>query len=173
VAPVVSKQRREVIEARAFGGLPAPRQPVILGAMYRGMDEDRTVPCSVCGTRIERSTALLSTQGEPVCRGCDATQKVAISSQRAGLSVFYGALGALALGLFSIPCNIFFLLSFGAILGGIVSLRLVMRPELRAQLGDKYAWTMVAAIAAIVCGAVQPLVWLMVLAGVTAASILR
>ena len=137
--------------------------------MYRGPAEERTVTCSACGVRVERTEAVFSQAGEPVCRRCDAAQRITASTAHAGKSALYSALGSLGIGLLSVPCNLFFVFSIIAIVGGIVSLKLSLRPEFRAAFGTVYPWTVAAAVGAIVFGAVQPLFWL----GVTMLAALR
>jgi len=127
--------------------------------MYRGPAEERVVACSACGARIERSEATFSPAGETICRRCDAAQRVTTSTANAGKSALYSALAALGLGLLSVPCNLFFIFSVMAITGGIVSLKLCLRPEFRAAFGTLFPWTVAAAVAAIVFGAVQPVFW--------------
>ena len=131
--------------------------------MQSGAPGQSSVPCATCGRPIDPRTAVYSKAGALVCTPCNSAIAVHESSVAASKSAFYAALGALVTGIISIPCNLFFLLSFGAILGGVVSIRLLIRPEFRTSLGTLYPWTWAASIGAILTGLVQPMLWLMVI----------
>lgn len=113
--------------------------------------------CTGCGASLDTSAAAYSASGDLICRACEAKETIHEGDRRAADAIFGAALSSLVLGLVSIFCNPFLILTFASISAGAGALFAIARhPEYRTTLGTpKWITALVCAVLGILLASIR------------------
>ena len=127
--------------------------------------------CRGCGASLDAGGAAYSASGELICRACEAKETLHEGDRRAADAILGAALSSIVLGLVSIFCNPFLILSFASISAGAGALFAIARhPEYRTTLGTaKWITALVCAVLGILLASLR-LVLLFFIGAVAAGS---
>jgi len=110
--------------------------------------------CARCAAMVERRTAALSEQGDPLCADCAMRGEIAVNEAGSAVYMKGVAYGSLGLAAFGILYNPFYLMSFVLVLNGVLVAQQLIVDDgwYRRRLGGHYWPALVCVIVAAVIG---------------------
>jgi len=110
--------------------------------------------CARCSAMVERRTAALSDQGEPLCSDCAMHGEIELNEAGSAVYMKSATYGSLGLAAFGILYNPFYLMSFVLVLNGVLLARQLIVDDswYRRRLGGHYWPALVCVIVGAVIG---------------------